>query len=265
MNAFLNPKPIVRFATSVLAVGTMVTATTLSALPVIAQGYTPPDVGLPGRTEGGGTRGDCSVIGDKSLTAIAPQQNFGYTADEYPTFYWYVPEAGAEAAEFVLLDGEGNEVYTTTFQIQDNAGIISLSVPGEAGAIPLTVGENYQWFFSLVCDFEDRSGDIFTSGWIQRIDESTFPQLTSRLAAAPEEDHGIIYAEEGIWYNALDKLAEQRFSEVSDEGIEQDWMILLESIGRGYLASEPLVLHVSEDAAVDDENAEPISQLSTLE
>ncbi|MGB3494884.1 MAG: DUF928 domain-containing protein [Elainellaceae cyanobacterium] len=264
MNAFLNSKPIVRFAASVLAAGTVVTATTLSALPVIAQGYVPPNVGLPGRTEGGGTRGDCSVIGDKSLTAIAPQQNFGYTTDEYPTFYWYMPEAGAEAAEFVLINEAGEEVYATTFQIQNNAGIISLSIPGEAGVTPLTVGENYQWFFSLVCDFQDRSGDIFTSGWVQRTDESTFPQLASRLAASSEEDHGIIYAEEGIWYNALDKLAEQRFGDLLDEGIEQDWMILLESIGRGYLANEPFVLQVSQDAVVD-ESAESVSQLSTLE
>lgn len=257
MNALLNPKSLVRCAASVLVASTMITATSLRA---IAQ-YTPPDVGLPGRTEGGGTRGDCSVVGDKSLTAIAPNQNFGYTTHQYPTFYWYVPEAGASAAEFVLLDSEGNEVYTTTFQIQDNAGIISLSLPGEAGVTPLTEGENYQWFFSLVCDFQDRSGDIFTSGWIQYVDESTLPSLTSRLAAAPEAEHANIYAQEGIWYTALDKLAEQRFSNLDDDAIEQDWLVLLESIGREDLAYEPFVLDVNEETAAEDAEATVDSSL----
>ena len=251
MNVFLNPKPLVRCVASVLAASTMVTAMSLRA---IAQ-YTPPDVGLPGRTEGGGTRGDCSVIGDKSLTAIAPDQNFGYTTDEYPTFYWYMPEAGAEAAEFVLLDSEGNEVYMTTFQLQEAAaGIISLSIPQEAGAAPLIEGENYQWFFSLVCDFQDRSGDIFTSGWIQHVDESTLPELTSRLADAPEADHANIYAQEGIWYTALNKLAEQRFSDLNNEEIEQDWLLLLESIGRENLVGEPFIFEVSEEAAAEEDS-----------
>lgn len=259
MNAFLNPKPLIRFAASTLIVSAI---TSMMPLRAIAQAsYNPPDVGLPGRTEGGGTRGSCAAVGDKSLTAIAPNQNFGYTTDEYPTFYWYVPEIGAEAAEFVLLDEDNTEVYVTTFQIQDSAGIISLSLPGEAGIPPLTPGENYQWFFSLVCDFNDRSGNIFTSGWIQRTEESAFPSLENRLEAAPEEEHAEIYAQEGIWYSALNRLAERYFSDPSNADTAQQWQTLLESIGRENLAAEPFVLHIDGDAERSDE-AEAASELT---
>jgi hypothetical protein len=227
---------------------------TLIAVPyeAFAQTYVPPDVGLPGRREGGGTRGECSAV-DKTLYALMPTNNFGYTVDEYPTFYWYVPQIGAQAAEFVLLDENNNEVFLTTFQIADQPGIISLSLPEQSGFPSLTPGENYHWFFSLICDFNDRSGDLYTDGWVQRTTLESNPSLAMQLSTAPAEDHADIYAEAGIWFNALDELAQGQIDDPSNLQLQSKWSNLLTSVGLEELIGDPFVLQVDGDNVVTPE------------
>jgi len=221
---------------------------TLAAFPfhAIAQEYIPPNVGLPGRREGGGTRGECAAI-DKTLSALMPVNNFGYTIDEYPTFYWYVPQIGAQAAEFVLLDENNDEVYLTTFQITDQPGIISLSLPEHSGFPALTIGENYHWYFSLICDFNDRSGDLYTDGWVQRTTIEAGSTLETQLSTAPVETHAALYAEAGIWFNALDLLAEERITDPSNLQSKTKWSTLLNSVDLSDLSEEPFVMHVDGD------------------
>ncbi len=243
MNTFLN----FRNAARVLAIA-LSSGIALSALPLmaIAQSYNPPNVGLPGRREGGGTRGECSAV-DKTLTALMPDNNFGYTLDEYPTFYWYVPQIGAEAAEFVLLDENNNEVYLTTFQIADRPGLISLSLPDNAGFPPLEPGKNYHWYFSLICDFNDRSGDLFTDGWVQRITPDPGSELDTRLSTSPADTLAEVYAAAGIWFNALDLLAQSQINDPDNLEAEDKWSNFLDSVGLSSLVEEPFVMHVEGD------------------
>lgn len=251
MNSYLKPQNRLRAFAMLLAAGLAVSALPMTAL---AQQYIPPDVGLPGRREGGGTRGDCAAVG-KSLTALMPDNNFGYTTEGYPTFYWYVPQIGAEAAEFVLLDENNNEIYITSFQIADSPGLISLSLPSTAGFPPLEPGKNYHWYFSLVCDFADRSGDIFTDGWVQRIEIEPGSALDNRLNTEPVSEHPIIFAEASIWFNALDLLAQAMQNDPVDPSVEEKWSNLLGSVGLNDVVEEPFVLHVqeeSEESSPDD-------------
>ncbi|MGF1499191.1 MAG: DUF928 domain-containing protein [Elainellaceae cyanobacterium] len=205
----------------------------------IAQQYNPPQVGLPGRREGGGTRGDCSSA-DKPLMALMPETNFGQTVADYPTFYWYVPQISAEAAEFVLLDENNNEIFVTTFAIVDQPGVISLSLPESSGMPPLEVGKDYQWYFSLICDFADRSGDMFTNGWIRRVDGSTLG-LGDRLETVSESDRVQMYAEAGVWFEALDTLATLRRLRPNDSTVQSQWSTLLQSVGLDEMVNEPFL------------------------
>ena len=249
MNAYLNPRTVARVCALALASGVALSVVPLRA---IAQSYIPPDVGLPGRREGGGTRGECAAV-DKTLTALMPQNNFGYTLNEYPTFYWYVPQIGAEAAEFVLLDENNNEIYLTTFQIADSPGLISLSLPDTAGLPPLEEGQNYHWYFSLICDFNDRSGDLFTDGWIQRTTITPGSSLDTRLSTAPEDTHAEIYAEEGIWFNALDLLFQDWINDSGNVQTQDKWSTFLNSVGLNAIVDEPFVLHVEGETVSEEE------------
>ena len=247
-----------RMAAIALSTGTLFTALTPTAL---AQYNPPADLGLPSRREPGGTRGSCpaalsaaevnglnisslpislptdaapgtstvtavnaTVDQDLSLTPLMPQDNhFGQTVSPYPTFYWYVPEVTATAAEFVLMDEDNNEVYTVKFQLQhtEQGGLIRLSLPENAGLTPLEVGQNYHWYFSLICDEFDRGTDIFTDGWVRRVAEPETPLMTAND-----------YAQAGIWFEALEILAEEKRLE-TDGVLNPEWRSLLESVGLG--------------------------------
>lgn len=203
-----------------------------------AQEYVPPDRGAPGRREGGGTRGNC-LRGNPPLIALVPVTNFGTTLKAQPTFYWHVPTTTTPLAEFVLLDADDNEVYRTTFDLNGNSGIIELALEDQADAPTLEVGQDYHWYFSLICDPGDRSGDIFAEGWIQRI--AAPASLTSRLAATPENDRATVYAEAGIWYDALSSLAALRQTQPRNPTISTQWATLLRSVGLDTIAEQPFL------------------------
>jgi Domain of Unknown Function (DUF928) len=204
----------------------------------IAQEYVPPDRGLPGRREGGGTRGGCPTS-QPPMTALMPSTNFGQTVSDYPTFFWYVPPRTAEVAEFVLLDDNDNEVYKTIIQLTGESGIVSLTLPAVGNTSPLEIGRDYHWYFSLVCDPLDRSGDSFAEGWIQHIELD--PNLENQLIMAASSDHPALYAEAGIWYDAVASLAELRRSQPDNSALLFKWSMLLESVDLNAIASQPLI------------------------
>lgn len=218
-------------------------------LQAIAQEYVPPLRGVPGRREGGGTRGGCPST-QPSLTALMPDSNFGTTLSAYPSFLWYVPGLESQQAEFVLLDENDEVVYETAFQMTSSAGIVSLSLPATANIPPLQVGKDYHWYFSLICDPLDRSGDLYTEGWIQRIEADA--DLMARLEAAPVGDRPTIYAESGIWYDAVASLATLRRTQPGNSGFAMGWQTLLRSVDLGSLDNQPLVACCDEPAAAAD-------------
>lgn len=224
----------------------------LAGLPVVAlaQEYIPPSRGLPGRREGGGTRGDC-LNSQQRLTALMPDTNFGKTTAEYPTFFWYIPNIHPEAAEFVLLDEEDNELYRTRFRVTGDSGVIRLSLPEEVGMPPLEVGKDYHWYFSLVCDDVDRSGDSYTEGWIQRVEPSEL--LLAQLDTAAASDRPAIYAAAGIWYDAVTSLADLRRANPQNPSFVRDWRTLLGSVELINVAEQPFV------PCCESVSAQPIS------
>lgn len=218
---------------SIGIVGSMVAVT----LPILAQGFTPPDNGLPGRREGGGTRGGCAAQ-KPTLTALIPETNWGLTLQAYPTFFWYVPPNTATVAEFVLLDQANAEVYTAMMPLTNQAGVVKLSLPTDGSVPPLEADKLYHWYFSLICDPLDRSADQFTDGWVQRTLPSA--ELTQKLEAAPDQAKFAIYSEAGIWYDTIATLATLRQQQPENAELAQQWQVLLESVGLVTIADQPL-------------------------
>ncbi len=208
---------------------------------VLAQQFMPPDRGLPGRREGGGTRGGClhGQVPLAGLVALMPDSNFGQTTQDQPTLYWYTPPMSADEAELVVLDDNDDEVYRSTINLPESGGIVNLTLPAVGDRSLLDLNKDYHWYFSLVCDPMDRSGDIFVEGWIQRVEPSD--DLSRRLVVArSEQERAIAYAESGIWYDALGSVATSRQSSPGDPAASASWATLLESIGLDSLAAQPL-------------------------
>ncbi|MBZ8179261.1 MAG: DUF928 domain-containing protein [Oscillatoria sp. PMC 1051.18] len=166
--------------------------------------------------------GDCA-LGDLKLTPLVPGRDFGMplTASANPAFYIYVPQSTASRFEFALFDGR-TEVYSLELPATSQAGILRLPLPetvsleaGEVNGQPKV----YQWFFSIVCDEDDRSADLRANGWVHRVAD-----------IAPATQTATDFAELGLWYDALDAAY-----------AEQSAPVLLNSVGLEQFSAIPLV------------------------
>lgn len=231
-------KPLAKAFLAAIALGI-----TLGSVPItaLAQDYVPPNRGLPGRREGGGTRGCWTSAvpgGQNRLTAIVPSQNLGYTLSEYPTFFVYVPAAYAEkaaAAELILTDDQDTEIYRTSFSTGNQSGILRISLPAEANMAPLEIGRDYHWSFALVCDPNDPSGNLVVDSWIQRVQPSA--ELAAAIATTSPADLPALYARSGIWYEAIASLTDP-YRQPTDGAIVSQWQNLLNSVGLSNIAAE---------------------------
>ena len=199
-----------------------------------------PRRGSPPKTVGGGSRG-CSYLdaGKHSTTALVPpSQHLALTAQADPTFFWYVPRSAAKALEFTLMDEDDQtELYRVSLPIPQESRIVSLSLPSNSEKPLLEAGKMYHWYLAMVCDPQDRTGDIAMDGWIERVDSSTLfvrPNLTLADALAstsrPEEEFAF-YAKAGVWHDAIATLAELRRSHPDNAAVEAGWEKLLKSVG----------------------------------
>jgi predicted N-formylglutamate amidohydrolase len=141
--------------------------------------------------------------------------------------------------EFVLEDKEGNEVYTANFRTSGTSGIVTLSLPTQGGLSPLVVGKDYKWFFSVVCQEDDRSKDAVVEGWVRRVELK--PTLKTQLAQASLQKQVELYAEAEIWQDALATLVQLRRDKPNDSAIAADWAKLLSAAGLDNIAQESLL------------------------
>lgn len=198
----------------------------------VSVGFPPvQDRGAPARTAGGGVRGGdaCVVPGEKPLTALMPTNNVGTTVDPKPTLFVYVPQTNVKAAELSITDKEGNQVVREV-ELTGKAGVIEVSMPEDAS---LEEGKEYHWQFAIVCNADERSGDIYVEGLIERTELS--PELTKKLDGAAPLEKAQLLAENQIWLDTLKILAQLRSSKPAE------WEGLLKSVDLDALATAPFV------------------------
>ena len=104
---------------------------------------------------------------------------------------------------------------------------------------PLGAGKNYRWYIALRCDPEDRSADAVAIGIVRRIELSA--DILRQLDAADPRQKIVIYAENGIWQDALSTLAAARRANPNDPDLAADWESLLDSVKLGEIAAEQLL------------------------
>lgn len=202
--------------------------------------FKPPKTGAPDNRRGGASRGGSCGNHQNDLQALLPDGDFGLTLEPYPTFFVYVPSSSSRLVEFELREQHTNEVfYKTRFKIPDTPGIVSFSLPNNKTIQPLEVGKNYRWFFALICNPQERSEDLYVQGWIQRIKPNA--TLSRQLEKATPRDRPAIYAQSGIWYETLSKLAELRLAHPQDPTLTANWTQLLKSVGLNQVADAPIV------------------------
>ncbi|HBE16170.1 MAG TPA: hypothetical protein DEG17_23365 [Cyanobacteria bacterium UBA11149] len=175
------------------------------------------------------------------LMALIPQSNIGLTVSEYPTLLFYIPDANLEGVnlEFGIYDSEGKDlIYQQKLALKDGDAIIAIDLSKALSLPPLAVGKIYSWYFSIVFNPEDMSDSKFVGGEIQRVALNS--DIQDRLnTVLPQEQPGI-YAENGIWYEALASLAKLRCSHPHDVTLADNWRSLLQQVGLSEISQKPL-------------------------
>lgn len=209
------------------------------------------DQPAPKTTVGGGRRNDGKCSQDRTsseqstaeaksldqlLTPLlrSPVTDPQLTVSPRPTFLVYVPQTSAKALE-LTLERDGKGIYQTTVNLSGTPGIVSISLP--ANAPELEMGKDYKWLVSMVCG-SGAPEDSFVDGLVRRIQpDSTLSQIDR---AKPLEQVAL-YAQSGIWYNALANLAALRKAQPNDPEVTSAWENLLKDAGLGAIANAPLM------------------------
>jgi len=187
--------------------------------------YHPPVRGAPASRVGGGSRGTGEITGE--LAVLAPDHT-GLTTMSQPTLYWYLSEpANVRLAVTVIDDEKIDPLLEQVIGTPKSAGIQSLDLA--TVGITLKPGIEYRWFVSLTPDEEQRSNDIIASGTIQYIMPDA--ALESRIAKADERTLARIYAEDGIWYDAIDSLSRAIQHNPGDASLRAERSALLDQVG----------------------------------
>ncbi len=190
-------------------------------VPIYEHPAFPPGHGQPGGIgQGAGTFGDedACLSQHSNLVALVPEltrgEAWGLTTLSHPSFFAVIPDLpdDVEVAEFVLEDtkarGEGSDVYRTQFNLPDEAGIIRIDLPEEE-EYQLEIDRKYRWVLTILCSLdEEEPSAIFVSANVIRTEVGD-------------------YAENQLWYDRLQELAEQ----ANSTNFQESWEELLSAVG----------------------------------
>jgi Domain of Unknown Function (DUF928) len=206
----------------------------------------PPQRGIAGNRSAAASRDRCLAV-PQPLTAIVPAyitdpaqpERFdgvwGLTAMERPTFWFYLPYPKTEIVDisFTLQD-ESNPTATEILYQNlavaptSTSRLMSVTLPNSIA--PLTPNTPYHWFLKV----NRRCGMVYVRGWVQR--QELTSNLRDRLSQLPPQQRATLYAENGLFYDAVTTLATLKTTQPQNRSIHQDWQNLLDSIALQNLA-----------------------------
>jgi hypothetical protein len=174
---------------------------------------------------------------------MLPTSNYGQTTATAPTLYWYLSNHGFSWARFELyatqnLQPEPMPQYSKTLPLEGEASLHSVTLPSDGSLSPLEIGRDYLWKVTLICSTlgpDDEAADgsqRSIQGWITTVAPSA--ALQEKLGQTTRKYD--IYAEEGLWYDAVHDLAASRQQQFQDAQLESDWQDLLKET---HLAAHP--------------------------
>ena len=195
--------------------------------------YKPPTVGKPVHTVGGGTRGPGDGI--PMLYTLVPN-HVAHTSSRQPSLFWYVGGAPPPSAklQFTLLDEDGVEpVVESAIATPKRAGIYRIRLSDYG--IRLKPDTEYEWSVSIIVDPNERARDIVAAGWIHVVGRSG--DLERRLESEGNERAVHVYADEGLWYDALTSLGDRIEQSPGDPELAEMRSSLLRQVGLQDVAS----------------------------
>lgn len=202
----------------------------------VLMAFDPPQRGIPGRREGGGTRGGCSEYA--RLTSLIPISTMGLTARERPQLFFYFPTVPKNTPVELLLTQLPPEsaenpdeeilVHSATFQLDiDNPGIVGIDLASLEGFPALETGQDYHWYLSVVCDEANPAVNPVVHGWIRKVDLN--PEQAEILEQSDPKERLEFYTGQELWYDRIAAFSELLSSDPGDLALQAAWSDLLKS------------------------------------
>ena len=201
----------------------------LAALAETVQGYIPPPrrIRRTQRSDGSGSRG-CSQTTPVSLTLLTPSDHVATTVSGRPTFLWYISELTNAPMRFTLVEPGVSEPVVDKQLKVDKPGIVQMQLPSDA--LELVEGKEYRWTVSIVCNENRPSENVYARAWILRVPNT--PSLVQKLTAVTgNQDSAMIYAQSGVWYDAISTIYLDSLANPSDQLSSVYFHELLDQVG----------------------------------
>jgi hypothetical protein len=161
------------------------------------------------------------------LSVLAPDHS-GFTTSEQPTLYWYISNATTLPIELTLMDPAGVQpILETRLATPSKGGIQRVRLADYN--IRLAPGAAYRWFVAVVPDADRRSKDILAGGAIERVELAD--DLKVKLTEAKKNETPFVYAQAGIWYDALRAISELIDAAPQNQDLKNQRAALLSQIG----------------------------------
>jgi hypothetical protein len=169
--------------------------------------YTAPKETAEGkRLDGdGGSRSEKKFKLPKWLYTLTPVTGKGLTTQAQPSLFTFQSE-GVPLEYRVTISEPGNAKPLFIYAASSSAAGIHRVDLAEFN-VTLKPGVDYEWNVALRADAKNRSTDLIAKGAIRRIEPEA--ALAQKLKSAPQAEHASIYAEAGIWYDALASISDQ--------------------------------------------------------
>ncbi|GAC1464249.1 MAG: hypothetical protein NVSMB70_10350 [Chamaesiphon sp.] len=197
--------------------------------------YKAPYHGTPQRTVGTGSRGENASSLPLTLSLLIPTDHTGRTISDHPTFFFNLPANTDAPVEFTLVQpGNAKPVFVQQISAP-KAGTMQIKLPKDQPG--LVQGQKYRWSVSVVRNSKRRSDDVFVQGWIERV--AATPEIAQQLATSTSEhQRAIVYAQAGIFYDALTAISSAQSEAPTDRSIQEDRLSLLQQVGQTQLLAQ---------------------------
>jgi hypothetical protein len=196
-----------------------------------------PTVSASGITRSAGCAYACLI----ALMPDLKQENkpIPQTISERPTIYFLTPEFNG-SVQFILYEdnvvpakpkpesglpaSSKKQIYEKSFAISNNAGIIAMKMPDEAPI--LEVGKNYTWKF--IVKGKTIEGYKVVQGKMRRV-LPTKNLVTQLPTISKPLERAALFAQEGIWFEAVQALADAQLTVPTNTEALEEWTSLLKS------------------------------------
>jgi hypothetical protein len=150
------------------------------------------------------------------------------TTSERPTIYFISPKVAGNGV-FTLIEQNDRltpsqkAVYRKEFSLQNEAGIIAFKMPDDAPI--MEIGKIYYWKIDFGRDTEAKTA----YGMIKRVLPTA--KLVNQLKNISKPiDRAALFAQEGIWFEAVQTLAEAQQTTPTSGEIVDEWTALMKSV-----------------------------------